>query len=296
MRTYFKKMSSPVKICYLISAAAFALTFVVSVVLLSNVVPLSSRPLRSLLAVGSGIISVISALAVSAIMSRAVISTEYNLKGNPSFAYQIKRIGFIAGCIILFGFVASLVGGQILLHTIGIVLATVRQSHFAIFSMIIKVILFIILWIALGGFIKYFGDGDCGEKEFNPHLLIIAVLIGLTFLLPYTVHDHMFENQDFAYDSNGVPGIGMNDMGKTNYNVQTVFSQNQDVGIYKGVNTDTYTYKSNENFSIVWVIVSVILVSAAQVCIAAMFYYRGRKAYYKRHPNLVATQYSKEKV
>ena len=289
MGIYYKKMAVSVKICYLISAIVFALTLAVSAAAFLSVNPQAAKLINSFLAVFSGITVVIAGGVISAVMSKSVISCEYGLRANGDLMFSIKRIGLIllytAGGVV----VSILVGGRILSALLGLGLFWLRSENFAAFSFIVKAVMYVIFLFGLAALMKEMGHSDTSDKGFNPHMTAIAILLALSFLMPYTVYDHLYENEDVTYSENGNAASASNDEGKIRYNLQSVFSKNENLFEKTG------SSKQNQKFSIAWVILSILLSSALQLCVVLLCYSMGRKKYYKQHPRLFAEHFP-EKV
>jgi hypothetical protein len=277
MKIYFAKMSSAVKICYIVSIAVFALSMCVSFLVLTNVVQAAASLMMVILSVVFGVVVIASSFVVSLMMSKAVISTSHEHCGNTELSFHIKRMAFIMLYLAGSHFVAYEVGGQVLSATVGLLFFAVRNNHFPIFSFIMKAILFALIWLVFAILARGFGHGDSSDKEFNPHLLIVSIVLALTLMMPGTVYDTMYENEDRYGAGQGMDG----DKGKIAYNAQAIFSQN--VNLY----ADHDSNDINENFRLTWAILSIILSSLVQIAIGFIAYKKGRDGYYKRHPRLL---------
>jgi len=276
MRMYYSKMSSAVRICYIVAIGILVLSTAASLIVLTSVTQLAAGMMQTVMSVFVRLIVVVAAFVTSLMMSKAVISTEYNLQGNTELSFQIKRIGFVMLYLVGSNFVARMVGGQVISATIGLIFYAARNNHFPIFSFMMKAVFFALIWLVFTVLAKSMGHGDSSDKEFNPHLLVVSIILALSFMMPGTVYDHMYENED-RY---GTGQTSDGEIGKINYNAQAVLSRN--VNLF----ADYDSNKINENFNITWVIFSIILSATVQIAIGLFAYKKGRDNYYKRHPRL----------
>jgi|GEM_PF-2402988 len=287
MKAYYKNISCEVKICYLISSVAFVLIFFVSLVLFLNVSPVSVRTVKTIWSVFAGIIVIIAVLIISNVMSKAMISTEHNLFGSMEFFTQVKFAGlimvyFVGGCA-----VAQAVGGHILSATVGIALNSLRDSSFPLFSFIIKAILYTLFLAALAVLTRRVGYRDSPEREFNPHLLFVSIVLALALLMPGTVYGHMYENED-EKGSGILEQIDLGSRGKASYNLQAVLNKNEN--LYTNMNSSKI--KTNQNFSVVLVIAGILTSSFVQIAVGVIFYFEGQKDFYSRYPRLYNEHFS----
>jgi fatty acid desaturase len=277
MKKYYKKMSKKVIIAYIISITAFAAIFALSYAILRNIDPLI---------VGTGnIILTITAFAVTGIacyvscrsMKNAVISTDENISVSESLATLLKRAVSVPLLLALMNFALSLFGGVLVSYAAD-AFTELRYDNFAQFSTVVKIPLFVgfLIFLALIG--HYNGFSDAKTRSFNPHIILVALLLSFTFMMPATVSDHMYDNSEVqgnvAYSLAG--HAGMRSQGKIIYNLQTVFSGNAD--LYK----DNYTKALSDEFSAARVVWSILLSAAVQIFVTMAAYNIGAKKYYRR--------------
>jgi len=281
MFKYFSGISKRILICYALAAAAFIIIFGISYTMLRSIDPQALGTANIVSSVLAFIVIVIVAVIVSVLMSGSVISRENDLRAPKNLFYHFKRIAYFMFLMALLGFAVSFAGGLLAMVSLDI-FTTLREDNFKLYSTVIKVpmfIVYIVIWFLLT---KHAGSTDTAVKTFNPHFMLIVLVLTLSFMLPMTVSGHMYENSDdrgnYSFGQGG--GRGTSSSGKISFDVQTVFSSNED--LYK----DNYNLKINENFSGTRVLISVFLAVAIQIIAAMIAYNMGRKKLYAKYPSM----------
>jgi len=214
-------------------------------------------------------------------MKNAVILSEQNIRASEKLSSHLKRIVSFTLLMALMGFAVSIVGGFIFSYAIGF-FTTLRINDFQLFCTVVKIPLFIGFIIFLVLLSRRTGADDATLKSFNPHVMLIALIFSFAFMVPVTVSDHMYGHSEaiggVSY-SNPSGHTGASDPGKIIYNVQTVFSSNID--LYR----DNHEMITNEKFSNLRVIISILLSTAIQIFAAMTAYNMGRKKYDKTRPS-----------
>lgn len=289
MPHYYKSISKNVLICYIISVITFVIMFVLSYAILYNTTPQALGTINIILIVLSFVLVGVASFISCSSMKNAVISSENAEKTEKiicapeSLALHVKRIASFPILMSLVGFGISLGGGFGLSLLIDL-FTSMRSNDFPLYATIIKIPLFIGFAVFLIIITYNTGLDDAATESFNPHFMLIVLILSFAFMMPVTVSDHMYDNYDDRGNvdySNPSGRIGVSSSGKMIYNVQTVFSSNID--LYK----DNRELTVNEKFSGLWVVISILLSTAIQIFIAMPAYYIGRKKYYKKHPSLL---------
>ena len=278
MLKYFKNISKNVIICYAIAIITLLLMFVLSYAILYNITPQVLITANRILIIAAFVIVGGACFLVSMYMKRAVISPDENIYVSQDLSFYLKRVISLPLLTGLIGFGISFIGGVIFSFLLDS-LTKLRENNFALFCAIVKIPLFIGFVVVLAVLLYHNGFDDSAVKSFNPHLMLVALILSFAFMMPVTVGDYMYENLEVrgsvSYMDSG--RTGSRSQGKRFYNVQTAFSNNED--LYK----DNYDLTLNENFSDAWVITSILLSMAIQIFCAMAAYDMGRKKYYKKH-------------
>ena len=180
-----------------------------------------------------------------------------NPAANPprDVAFYFKRMAFIIVITILVSAAASVIG-TFANSFFGGVLKDNIDSMF-MRGLILKLPVFIIYLMFLYKFFKREGYTDSKSKIFNLNLIIFSIIIAFTLMLPYAIRDIMFYADTFDVFL---------------INIQTVFSSN--IGMY----TMVYgSYETNENFSILLILITILFTFSLQTGIAYLAYTRGKQ-------------------
>ena len=281
MLKYFSGISKRILICYALAAATFIIIFSISYAMLRRVDPQALGTANIVSSILAFIVIVIAAVIASVLMSGSVISRENDLRAPKNLFYHLKRIASFVFLMTLLNLAVSFAGGLLAMVSLDI-FTTLREDNFQMYSTIIKVPMFLVYTVILFLLAKHTGTSDTAFKAFNPHFMLVALILAFSFMLPMTVSGHMYENSDdrgnYSFGQGG--GRGTSSSGKINFDVQTVFSSNED--LYK----DNYNLTINENFSGTRVLISVFFAVAIQIIVAMIAYDRGRKKLYAKYPSM----------
>ena len=265
---YYKKMSKNVIICYAISIIAFAAVFALSYAVLRNIDPLAVGTGNVFLMIASFVVTGIASYLSCRRMRNAVISSEDN-GASESLPTLLKFAASLPFLLSLVNFAISLLGGVVVAFIVDS-FTELRYDNFALFCSVVKIPLFIGFAVFLASIGHYNGFSDAKTRSFNPHLVLIALILSFTFMMPMTVSDHMYDNAEIRGSvsySNPTGSMGARSTGKIIYNVQGAFGSNID--LYK----DNYQLIVNDEFSGIRVVSSILLSTVIQISIA-MFAYR----------------------
>ena len=276
MIKYYKKMSKRVAIGYIISIIAFAAVFALSYAVLRNIDPLIVGTGNIVLVIGAFVLVGFMSYILCRTMKNAVISSEENISASDNLSTLLKSVISRLLLFAFMNFAISFVGGVAISFVVDS-FTELRYDNFALFCTVVKIPLFLGFLVLLFLFEHYNGFGDAKTKSFNPHILLIALILSFTLMLPMTVSDHMYDNSDTGGNvSYGLTGGAGRSAGKVVYNAQTVLSSNVD--LYR----DNYQPIEDENFDGLWVVASVLLSTAIQISVAMSAYGMGGKKYAKK--------------
>ena len=281
MPVYYKNISKKIKIAYVIAFAAFFIMLAVSMFIFYNIVPSALDDVNLIMYVVSAVVVGGFSVLICSVIKNTVILSERNIHAPKEIMYHLKQIISLLAFIILVNFGLSLIGG----FSISILLTLftpLRDDNLPLFCALVKIPLFLGFSVVLFFITRRNGSSDGSVKTFNPHFTLISLILTFSFMLPATVSGYMYRVSDMTgsitYGGARQAGGLYERVGKFYYDLQTVFAQNID--LYKHENT------LNEEFSITWVIISIILAVVIQTAAAMCGYYMGRKKYYKRFPTI----------
>ena len=262
-------MSPRLRLCYALSASVFLILFILFTALFYNVTNSAASILLMISYIPVLALYCLLMLMAATFFPGQVMSAELGYRAKGKFMRYAQRFLITTFLVFVFGgLAASLCGGLLINAVLGWARVAVTNSFLSGF--IAKGPIFIVfLYFEYRVFLS-FGHSDTRDKDFNPHLTLLSLLQSLAFILPATIKDHMFET-NFKTNTESWP------------NLQTVFSQGQDLLLANEANPGTFT--PNADFSLIWVIVSVLAVSLAQLAWCAFAYKRGRDLFFQEHPH-----------
>jgi hypothetical protein len=283
MPVYFKNISNiskNIKIAYVIALTAFFIMLAISIVVFYDfVVPSVVTDVNIIIYPVSAVVVGGFSAAVCSVMKNAVILPERDIRAPNEILYHLKQIIVLLLYILLINFGLSLLGGFSVASLLT-VLTPLRESNLPLFCALVKIPLFLAFLLILFLLMRRNGSSSGSVKTFNPHFLLISLILSFAFMLPATVSGYMYRVSDITgglvYSARGARMA--ESAGKIYYDLQTVFAQNID--LHRNETT------INEEFSIVWVLFSIILAVAIQIAAAMFGYYAGRKKYYIRFPSI----------
>ena len=267
-----KKTRTAVIVCYVLSFVLFITFSVFSLIVSLNSLPREQEFDKILLTCFSLATTIIFLIIICAVMSKVIVKNDENAEKNGLFSF-VKRFGYIFLYVVGISIMLGFAGGIFLPVILKIFFSMMRATNFPLFSAIVKVILFALYFAAFIKIINAAGYRDASQKKYNPHFILISIILTLTILMPFTAFDHMYNNSDV----NRIP-FNKATLGKTEYNLQTVFNKNEDYHISED------GFDKNEKFSLPWFIVSILTVSALQSVGGTTAYFLGKRRYYKKHP------------
>ena len=283
MLKYFMVISKNVRICYNVSAAAFLIMFGLSYAVLSNIDPRVLGMAHIILVILAILVVGVAAVVLAFFMKNTVIVHGINLRAPNNLLYHIKRIISLSVLITCVGLALSFAGGFLAMASLDI-FTSLRTDNFNLYCTVIKIPMFMIYIGFLIFIAKHIGTEDTAFKAFNPHFILMTLILAVAFMLPITVSSHMYENTDDRgnyYHVQSIRRSGASSVGKIFYNVQSVFSNNEDY-LYKDKDLN---YTVNEKYSIVRVIISILASVAIQIAAAMIGYSKGRKKLLSKYPN-----------
>jgi len=283
MLKYYKNIPKSILVCYVISIIAFLMMFALSYAVLRNIEPQFLGTANIILMVLSLIIVGSASYFSCNLMKSAVaaILPDNNPRPPEKLSDYVKRSVSFPLLMTLVGFAISFWGGIIVSYLIDFT-TNLRIDDFLVFCTAVKIPLFIGFLVFLILLVRHTGSDDAATKSFNPHFMLIVLIFSFAFMMPITMSDHMYDNNEAVGGvSYSISGSGRaRDTGKIIYNVQTVFSSNVD--LYK----DNNQLIINEDFNGFRVVLSILLSTAIQVFLAMIAYNIGRIQYQKSRPSL----------
>lgn len=279
MLKFYRKMSKRIIICYGISLLTLLLMFTLSILMFYNATPQTAGEADKILIVISVVITAVSSLISCVLMQSTVISSEKGLKASNKLSVHLKNVASLLGLMILMGLGISFAGGVVFSFAVDM-FTELRYNNFSLFCTVVKIPLFILFLVFLFLVLRDYGVNGTLTKTFNPHLMLIALILSLAFMLPGTVREYMYENSEnrgaVAYSPSGRAAVSSS--GKSYYNLQAVFSRNIDLYGKNGV--------INDKFSVPMTVAGILAAMAVQIAVAMTAYNMGRKKYYAKYPNM----------
>jgi len=281
MLKYFMVISKNVRICYNVAVAAFLIMFGLSYAIFSNIDPRALGTANILGVILAVLVVGIAAVVLAFCMKNTVIVQGVKLRAPNNVRYHIKRI--ISLLLLMLGmmFVFSFAGGLLAIVSLDI-FTSLRTDNFSLYCTVIKIPMFMIYIGFLVFIVRNMGIDDTAFKAFNPHFMLMALILVFAFMMPITVGSHMYENTDdrgkYVQTTGGKRASSTSSTGRMFYNVQTAFSNNEN--LYKDSNNTV-----NEKYSVVWVIISILASVAIQIAAAMIAYNKGRQKLLSKYPN-----------
>ena len=227
----------------------FALIFAVSTAVLTNTLPEFSM----------GTMVFLNIAAVAAVLLASVFtSAHYSKLNNKKTSEYLRRMWEQIGFLFVLGVVGfNVIGSTIGVSVLGLAVGRI-ENQYTRKTVVCVIYLIIYLVIAYKWTSKY-GFKDSMGKEYNFHLQIETMIYATVCMIPYTLHDCIFDTHAAMY------------------NPHTALSPN--IPAFDRLDNP------NGNFNLLPVVILLIVTFAIEEAVLTFAYTRGKKKFIKKHLN-----------